>query len=178
MWTKKLNLGCGRNIKQGWVNLDCAALPGVDVVHNIEKLPLPFGDGEFDEIRCDNILEHVDYIPVLKDLYRILEPGGKLSIRVPHFTSRNNYVDPTHRRQFSISTFDFFVQGNEKNYYFDFGFRAIQDKKISFFKKGIFWLNRLWEPLFNLTPSIQIFYEQSCLCRLFPANDVQVVLIK
>lgn len=176
--SKRLNLGCGRIIRKGWINVDSVALDGVDMVYDIQKVPLPFETDWFVEIRCDNILEHLDYIPVLKDLYRILQPGGKLSVRVPHFTSRTNYSDPTHKKLFSISTFNFFVHSHPKNYYFDFGFQAIQDKKISFYKKGIFWPNRLLEPLFNLTPSVQIFYERSCLCRLFPANDIRVVLIK
>ena len=59
MSEKKLNVGCGANIKTGWINMDCVELPGVDVVHDIENLPLPFEDEEFDEIRCDNILEHI-----------------------------------------------------------------------------------------------------------------------
>ncbi|MBX4210680.1 class I SAM-dependent methyltransferase, partial [Candidatus Parcubacteria bacterium] len=105
----KLNLGSGTDIRAGWVNLDSAKLPGVDVVHDIQKLPLPFKDGEFDIILCRDILQHVDYTPILKDLYRILRPGGKLIIRVPHFTSKNNVIDPTHRSTFSVRTFDFFV---------------------------------------------------------------------
>ena len=84
---KKLNLGSGKDIKQGWVNLDSAKLPGVDVVHDIEKLPLPFKDSEFDEILCQDVLEHIEYIPILKDIHRILKMGGKLKIRVPHFTN-------------------------------------------------------------------------------------------
>ena len=110
----KLNLGCGENIKEGWVNLDSAALPGVDVTHDIEKIPFPFKDGEFDEILCRDVLEHVEYIPTLRELHRILKPGGVLRIQVPHFTSRNNFVDPTHRRMFSISTFDFFAAGTPR----------------------------------------------------------------
>jgi SAM-dependent methyltransferase len=177
---KKLNLGCGRNIKQGWVNLDCVDLPGVDVVHDIEKLPLPFDDDQFDEIRCDNILEHVEYIPVLKDLHRILKPAGRLRIRVPHFTSRNNYVDPTHKRYFSIDTFEFFIKNSEirENWYFDFHFSRIGYRKIKFFKKGLFWCNRLIEPLINCSRKVQYLYESTFLCRMFPANDIVVELIK
>jgi hypothetical protein len=33
----KLNLGCGRDIKQGFVNLDYMPLPGVDVVADLER---------------------------------------------------------------------------------------------------------------------------------------------
>jgi len=179
MCLKKLNLGCGRNIKKGWVNLDCANIPGVDVVHDIEKLPLPFNDEEFDKIFCEDILEHIEYIPVLKDLYRILKPSGNVKIRVPHFTSRNNYVDPTHRRSFSVDTFDFFVEEQtRKDYYFDFHFSKIVYKKIKFLKKGLFWGNRLIEPLVNSSRKMQHLYESTFLCRLFPANDIVVELVK
>src|SRR3989338_8456713 len=147
MVTKRLNLGCGENIKEGWVNLDSAALPGVDVVHDIEKIPFPFKDGEFDEILCRDVLEHVEYIPVLRELYRILKPGGVLRVQVPHFTSRNNFVDPTHKKMFSVSTFDFFVKGTskfaERAYYFDFSFSGIKSSRITFKRHGIFWPNRV-----------------------------------
>lgn len=182
MAAKKLNLGCGRNIKQGWVNLDLVSLPGVDIVHDVEKLPLPFKDEEFDEIRCDNILEHIEYIPVMKELHRILKPEGLLKIRVPHFSSRNNYVDPTHKKRFSIETFDFFVAesraAREKGYYFDFRFSKIISRKIKFYKRGMFWPNRLVEPLINLRPGIQWWYESTYMCRLIPANDIVVELVK
>ena len=111
MTRKKLNLGSGSDTKDGWVNLNIVALPGIDVVHDIEKLPLPFEKDTFDEIVAQDILEHVDYVPVLKDLHRILADGGKLHIRVPHYTSRNNYTDPTHKKRFSVSTFDYFAKG-------------------------------------------------------------------
>lgn len=169
-------------MKNGWVNLDSADLPGVDVVHDVENLPLPFDNDQFDQIRCDNILEHVEYIPTLKDLHRILKPGGQLTIRVPHFTSRNNYVDPTHKKRFSIETLDFFVDessvAREKGYYFDFHFSKMNQRKIKFLKKGLFWPNRLIEPLVNYSPKTQFLYESSCLCRLFPANDIVVELVK
>jgi predicted SAM-dependent methyltransferase len=95
---EKLNLGCGTDIKEGWVNLDSAEIAGVDVVHNILNIPLPFNDGQFNLIVANDILEHVDYIPLMKELHRILKDGGILHIRVPHFTRVKNFKDPTHIR--------------------------------------------------------------------------------
>jgi SAM-dependent methyltransferase len=177
---RKLNLGCGSDIKNGYINLDCVDLPGVGVVHDIERLPLPFPNKYFDEIRCDNILEHVDYIPVLGELYRVLKTGGRLKIRVPHFSSHTSFGDPTHKKFFSSITFEFFIRSSrfKKDYYFDFHFSVISRRKIRFSKKGIFWGNRLIEPLVNCSSKMQIFYESSFMCRLFPANDVTVELIK
>jgi SAM-dependent methyltransferase len=179
MVMKRLNLGCGNDIRQGWVNLDSADLPGVDVVHDIEKVPLPFKNDEFDEIECQNVLEHVEYIRVLRDLYRILKRGGTLKIRVPHYTSFNNYVDPTHKKRFSIRTFEFFIQRSKfcREYYFDFHFSGISYSRIVFQKK-YFPFNFLVEYIVNMSSSTQILYESSFLSRLFPAMDVVVKFVK
>ncbi len=182
MGPKKLNLGCGTDVKPGWVNLDSASLPGVDVVHDIEKLPFPFADNSFDEILCQDILEHIDYLPVLKELHRILASGGTLTVRVPHFTSRNTYLDPTHKKAFSIETFDFFTKHSlwhaRRPYYFDFAFSS-SVKKILFERSSrIFFYNRFIERFVNKSPKRQSVYELTGLSRLFPAQNIVVMLVK
>jgi len=179
---KRLNLGCGRCIKskeKGWINLDSKKLEGVDVIHNIEKLPLPFNDNEFDDILCQDILEHVEYIPVLKDLHRILKKGGIIRIRVPHFTSRNNFIDPTHKKMFSVKTFDFFVKNSEINrdYYFDFFFGRIKHKYITF-QKGLLFYNYFIQWLVNSSKVMQNLYESTFLSMIFPAENIIVYLVK
>ncbi len=176
----KLNLGCGTDIRPGWVNMDIANLAGVDIVHNIETLPLPFADCHFDEILCQDILEHIEYIPVLKDLHRILKPGGILTIRVPHFTSRNNYIDPTHKKMFSNRTFNFFVSDSYlgRNYYFDFSYSSTISLKLTFLKRPKYFYNYLIEPFINMREGNQDLYEDTFLSRLFPALNVEVVLRK
>lgn len=186
MPAKKLNLGCGTDIKNpndGWVNLDVLPLPGVDVVHDIEKPPLPFSDELFDEIFCRDVLEHIDYAPLMRELYRILKPGGKIFIRSPHFTSKNNFIDPTHKKAFSVNTFDFFTAGNrlekKRGFYFDYRFSRIASLKITFEKSSWFLIyNRLIEPLVNLSKHTQELYEATGFSRLFPAENVIVELIK
>lgn len=180
---KKLNLGCGGDIKEGYINLDSKKLPGVDVVWDIEKLPLPFQNEEFDEILANDILEHVEYIPVLKDLHRILKQGGKLAIRVPHFTSKNNFADPTHKKMFSVFTFDYFVKnpsfGKVREYYFDFHFDRAASSRIIFEKSSRWFLyNRIVEPLVNFNFKTKYLYEAAAWCRLFPAENIIVELIK
>lgn len=180
--SRKLNLGCGTDIREGWVNLDSANIPGVDVVHNIQLLPLPFGNNAFDEVLCNDILEHIDYPPVLKDIHRILAPGGVVHIRVPHFTSKNNAIDPQHIRQFSIETFDFFCKETkiyrERSYYFDFAFAAFAQKpKITFDTKNL-KRNRLVSWYVNRSPDRQRMYESTGLSRLFPALNIEVSLRK
>jgi SAM-dependent methyltransferase len=170
---KKLNLGSGTDIRKGWINLDRSALPGVHVVHDIEELPLPFPSDSFDYVLCQDVLEHVDYIPLLRDLWRILRAGGTLHIRVPHFTCAHAYGDPTHKRLFGSETFYFFVAGNNRSYYFDFSFSRIEAVRIYFGSRA--YLPIEW--FVNLSRRMQIFYEFSPL-RIFPASNVEVDLIK
>jgi ubiquinone/menaquinone biosynthesis C-methylase UbiE len=176
---RKLNLGCGKDIRAGYVNLDSARLSGVDVVHDLNTLPLPFPDGEFDEILAKDVLEHVDSVAVLRDLHRIMAPGALLHVQVPHFSSAANYVDPTHRVRFSIRTFDFFVRGagHDRDYYFDFHFSRIAARRISF-ERGVLVYNRLVEPLVNSSARLQKYYELTAMVALFPAANIHVTLVK
>ncbi|WP_260865007.1 class I SAM-dependent methyltransferase [Bacillus toyonensis] len=60
---KKLHLGCGKDIKEDWVNLDCIALPGVDVVADLNTChlkKLPFEEDSIDELLASYVFEHTD----------------------------------------------------------------------------------------------------------------------
>ncbi|HEU4559529.1 MAG TPA: methyltransferase domain-containing protein [Longimicrobium sp.] len=119
---RRLNVGCGHDIREGWVNLDLAALPGVDVVHNLDAFPWPFDDGAFDEIEMINVLEHLpDPIAAVEELYRISAPDARVTIRVPYYNAPDAYTDPTHKAFFTERSFDFFDPttraGKERAYY-------------------------------------------------------------
>jgi SAM-dependent methyltransferase len=177
----RLNLGCGTDIREGFVNLDAAALPGVDVVHDLDVLPLPFEDGAFREIVCQDVLEHVDLVGVLRECHRILAPGGAVHVRSPHFTSAAAHVDPTHRRAFSVETLDFFAASGrfpERGYYFDFAFSQVSSARIVFHRYRWQPWNYLVEPLVNASPAAQRYYEGTFLARLFPSANVEVTLVK
>lgn len=55
---------------------------GADIVGDIHALPFP--DDSQPAIACESVLEHVeDPIRAMKELYRVLEPGGYLYVYVP-----------------------------------------------------------------------------------------------
>ena len=49
-------------------------------------LHLPFADNSFNQIICSEVLEHiVDYHGVLKEIKRVLKPGGLFAVSVPRY---------------------------------------------------------------------------------------------
>lgn len=175
----KLNLGCGRDIRKGWINLDFIKGDGVDIVHNLNSLPLPFEDQKFDFVLCQDILEHVDFVLLINDLYRILKKEGILKIRVPHFTSKVNFEDPTHINRFSIRTFDYFIPNTYFSYERQINYFSYIKKRIIFDKESKFIkiINIFLEKWINKSEKHQNFYEGSFL-RLFPALNIEITLIK
>lgn len=118
----KLNVGCGNDIREGYVNLDVAGLPGVDVVANLEQFPWPLHENRFEEIIMINVLEHLpDTIAAMEELWRISSNGCKVIIRVPYWNCIHAASDPTHKKQFTQFSMNFFdpttKQGKERPYY-------------------------------------------------------------
>lgn len=135
---KALDVGCGERKKNipgaEVVGIDSAALPSVDVVHDLEKFPWPFSDDEFDLVICDDVLEHLgDTVKVMEEIHRITKGGGFVKVAVPHFASDNFYTDVTHKRPFSSRSFDFFDPDKKgvHKYYSKARFR-IKKKVIGF----------------------------------------------
>ncbi len=149
---ERLNLGCGRDSRTGWVNLDARAQQGVDVVHDLAEA-LPFADGSFTEVLCQDVLEHVDVVPVLRELHRVTVPGALVRVRSPHVSGRLAHLDPTHRHSFS-------------------GARILLPDR-----RGLPW-NRAVQRWVNRSGRWQEFYEESALCHLFPAMNVEVTLVR
>lgn len=81
----KLHFGCGPRILSGWVNIDGWRFPGIDFATDLRQ-PLPFADATCRLIFTEHVFEHIDAdyrLPVLRELLRVLQPGGTLRIVVP-----------------------------------------------------------------------------------------------
>lgn len=125
----KLNVGCGKDIrpeKEGWINLDCIKLPGVNIVHDI-KNRFPFLDNAFDYVLCQHVVEHVSFdykLDLITELWRITKEGGIIEIAVPTWNDRNAWRDPTHKSVWEPQTFSYFIPGHWGNYYSPARFRV------------------------------------------------------
>lgn len=94
-----LDVGCGSHKQEGFVGMDNRALPGVDVVHDVEDLPWPFEEGSVDGIVMSHLMEHIKpwlTIDVMNEAHRILKEGGQLFVMMPYGTSFGYTQDPTH----------------------------------------------------------------------------------
>lgn len=127
--TRRLNVGCGTDIREGWINLDSSQLPGVDVVADLDACrdtPLPFAADSIDEFYCSHVMEHLrDALGFMQELHRVATPGAVATIRVPYGSSDDADEDPTHVRRFFLYSFSYFSQRGY--WYADYGYRGDWD---------------------------------------------------
>ncbi len=116
---KFLDIGCGAGrllvcaAEHGWQAYGSdPAMNNAAEYHavnpNIHILPktlsdCEFEDGSFDVVHGNEVIEHIDDLrPVMKEISRILRPGGVAIFRTPHFRSwTTRFVGP-HWRGYSV----------------------------------------------------------------------------
>jgi SAM-dependent methyltransferase len=108
----RLNLGCGRDVRPGWVNVDATPGDGVDVVFDLDSgVPLPFDDCSVSEVYGSHVLEHLHRpLPLMQELWRVARPGATARFRVPYGSSDAADEDPTHVRRLFLHSWSYFSQ--------------------------------------------------------------------
>lgn len=94
----RLDVGCGKNKKQGFTGVDQYAMDGVDLVHDMRQA-WPWEDNSVEEVHCSHFLEHLtgkERVHFMNELYRVLKPGAKCTLVTPHWASNRAYGDFTH----------------------------------------------------------------------------------
>lgn len=110
----RLNLGCGRDIRPGWVNVDSVPLPGVDHVADFDHKPvLPVADDSVAYSEGSHVIEHLAApLPFMEELWRVTEPGGRAVFRCPYGSTDDADEDPTHVRRMFHGSWSYFAQPN------------------------------------------------------------------
>ena len=111
-----LDIGCGINKSAGALGMDVNPRTDADVIHDLNDLPYPFADDEFDEVIGHHVIEHVhDPMAVMVELHRITRHGGLVKLMVPHWTNPDWPSDLTHRNH--INSYSFRNLTNERAVY-------------------------------------------------------------
>lgn len=107
----KLNIGCGRDYRKGWLNIDISLDVKAECHIDIRKEPLPVKNMA-DEIYISGVLEQIElndhFMFVMNECWRALKPGGKMTVIVPNAKHAIAHRDPMDVRKFTKATFNYF----------------------------------------------------------------------
>jgi SAM-dependent methyltransferase len=106
-----LDLGCGGHKDKHAIGMDKRAVPGVDIVHNIETFPWPLPDAVCYRILASHIFEHLNpslMIDIMNECHRIMKPNGQLMIAMPYPGTPRFWQDPTHIKAWNEATPHYF----------------------------------------------------------------------
>ena len=117
----RLNLCCGQDIRNGFLNIDVRRLDPRILQLDLERdLLTPFPPESAEEIVAQDCVEHVSWrrVPdLLRDVYRVLRCGGIFVIRVPDLEeiARFTFLNPGYDDFIQISYWIFGGQDYPEN---------------------------------------------------------------
>ena len=179
----RLNIGVGQRPRDGYYGLDCRELPGVDIVADLNEPLSALPDNSVEAILAYHILEHVvEFLPLLRELHRVVIPNGRLEIVAPHFSNPYGYSDPTHVRFFGLYTFYYFVDEADQPprkvvaFYLRERF-TVESINITLMPTLLMCkpIRRLATRVLNSSFQLLDWFERSW-CRHFPADSIRYVL--
>ncbi len=115
----KLNLGCGKNLQNGYINVDKYGEP--DLRHDLEIFPWPWEHSSVSEVLLNHTLEHLGqatdtFLKIIQELYTICRDQALLHIAVPHPRHDDFISDPTHVRIITPDTIHLFSKKKNREW--------------------------------------------------------------
>jgi len=141
-----IHIGCGKKNLKGFVNVDAQPWAHIHVVTDqIRSLP-DFADSSADLIYVCHVLEHFrrgELKDVLREMYRVLKPGGVLRVSVPDFDKLVAVYESADRDIEAI--FAPLLGGQDHNYNVHY---LVFNRKLltAELKAAGFWFVRDWTP--------------------------------
>jgi len=177
-----LELGCGNSKRKTTaIGIDVLDYECVDIVGDAVEVLRNFPSHSAHEVYTSHFFEHiVDVEEVLREIERVVKPGGTLTVVVPHFSNPYYYSDYTHRSFFGLYTFSYLTSGK-------FFKRGVPTYKrvnkfeligvdLRFSSTSPFYVRHVIKVLvgkiFNLNNYFREFYEEN-LCYLFPCYEIE-----
>lgn len=112
----RLNLGCGREYRPGWINVDKDPTVEPDLLFDLDSPVWPFNDNSADFILLKFVLEHVGqstdvFNNIMRELYRVAKPDAVIEIHSRHPQHSDFFDDPTCVRKITPEVLAFYDQG-------------------------------------------------------------------
>lgn len=102
---RKINVGCGYDRREGYLNVDLHAVHQPDLVADVVSMPM-LPSGAFDEVMAQDVLEHFERAktaPALAEWSRLLAPEGILHVRVPSLPGMFELLSRPERRDAAMA---------------------------------------------------------------------------
>lgn len=165
-----LDVGCGLRKYPGAIGVDRNPASRADVLADLDRIPYPFRDNAFDEVRAVHVIEHVaDVVRSIEEFHRLLRPGGRLYVVTPHYSDFSSFCDPTHR--WHLTSFSFRYFGPDHG---GFGYYSpVRLREISVRVRLLaFWRYLGLELLVNRSRRFRLFWEHY-LCFLVRGKVIE-----
>lgn len=112
---EKLNLGCGKDYREGYINADISHLSSADHVFDFTE-GIPYKNNYFSEIIANNCLTQIadskTFVFVMNELWRVCK--GEIFIRVPNALDICAWQDPMDCRRFTDQSFTYMEYGHRR----------------------------------------------------------------
>jgi len=145
----------------------------VDVVHNLDVVPYPFEDNEFDLVVASHILEHLKYPEkCIKEIHRILKENGKLIVKVPHYSSATavSFGRLGHLHYFNLAAF--------KTEYFTKYFK-VDKTKLNYLVFRDTWYKKLINTVFSFFANLSPRFCERFWCYWFGGfSEIEVEMVR
>jgi predicted SAM-dependent methyltransferase len=161
---KKLHLGCGNNIFDGWLNTDILAGEKIAYLDVTKKYQLP--SNSFDFIFTEHMIEHITIEQselMLAECFRVLKPFGIIRISTPDLakiigmynqnldTEKQKYLDWVKQNYFPNRNYELHNQ-YINNYFHNWGHKFIFDfETIKSLLEKIGFTNIIEVPIYKST---------------------------
>ena len=176
----KLDLACGaQKVGAEYIGIDAAQDAKPDLCMDLLRFPWDFPDDAAETVHCSHFIEHIPaedrlegngrrvdlLVRFFEEVYRVMSPGGMLTLRWPSPTAEPAFQDPTHRRFISRHFLAYLARPWRKEYVPQYDFRmdfqllsdkVMMDEKIVKHKEGSRFAHYHFNAIIEVSAELQV----------------------
>lgn len=124
---RQLNLGCGTDRRMDAHNVDVDGGVQPDQVVDLDGVPWPWPDNTFEHVLASHVFEHLtNSDAAMQESARILQPGGRLDVRMPIGLDMRADRDHNPRSEWTWQTPEYYTDSGTRHWDLDTGLRIVK----------------------------------------------------